>query len=204
MKASTLAAASAAALGLALALPGVAQTTTGARTAAGTGLTMPYQRDFWGHVGISAGVAELNVDCVAGAPCDLDERHIRVHAGGRFNNIFGGEVAYLDFGDFTRGGGDTKARGLNFSLLAGIPIGTNSSVFGKLGLGYTRTSVSGNVPGFQTGTARGWGPSVGIGAQLALTPNWAVRGDLDRYRFRLPEGRNNMDALTLGVQYSFR
>lgn len=203
MKPFNFAAACAAAAGLAFTLPAIAQT-SGARSATGTGLTMPYQRDFWGHAGISVGQAELDTHCAPGVSCDLKDQHLRVYAGGRFNNTFGGEIAYLDFGDFSRGGGQTDARGLNFSLLAGIPIGANSAIFGKLGLGYTRTEVTATAPGIQTGKANGWGPSFGLGAQLGLTPNWALRGDIDRYRFKLPEGRNSVDTFTLGAQYTFR
>ena len=43
------------------------------------------------------------------------------------------------------------------------------------------------------------------GAQMGVTKNWAVRLDLDRYRPKFPgnTGRENLDTLMLGVQYSF-
>ena len=192
------------ALALALAVPAQAQTTSTGASA--DTWRMPYQRDWWGHAGISIGQGELSTDCgPSGQSCDLEDQHLRVYAGGRFNNTFGGEVAYLDFGDYNRGGGQTDAQGLNFSLLAGFPIGSNSSIFGKLGMGYTRTSVTAAPgSGIQTGNANGWGPSIGLGAQVGLTDNWALRADIDRYRFKLPEGRNTMDTFTVGVQYTFR
>lgn len=204
MRAIVSSAALAALIGAAAALPSYAQST--ARSAAGPDAwRMPYQRDFWGHAGISAGRAELNTSCAAGNPCDLKDQTLRLYAGGRFNNTFGGEVAYLDFGDFDRGGGQTDAHGVNFSVIAGVPFGTNSAIFGKLGLGYTRTEVTAAPgAGIQTGAANGWGPSIGLGAQIGLTPNWALRADIDRYRFKLPEGRNTMDTVTVGAQYTFR
>jgi OmpA-OmpF porin, OOP family len=200
MKRISLAAASLAALGAALASPSFAQTTQ----AAGTGLTMPYQRDFWGHVGASIGRSELRAGCPVGAPCDRRDEAWRIFGGGRFNNTFGGEIAWVDFGDFTRGGGRTEARAIDLALIAGFPFMTNSSVFGKLGGAYTRTEVSGTVPGFETGTRNRWGWRFGAGAQIGLTPNWALRLDIDRYRVRLPEGRDNIDTLMIGAQYSFR
>jgi hypothetical protein len=39
---------------------------------------------------------------------------------------------------------------------------------------------------------------------MGITPNWAVRADVDRYRVRLPEGRQDLDTFTLGAQYTFR
>ena len=44
----------------------------------------------------------------------------------------------------------------------------------------------------------------GVGAQLGLTPNWALRADYDRYRLQFPGPEEDIDALTLGVQYTFR
>jgi hypothetical protein len=72
---------------------------------------------------------------------------------------------------------------------------------------YARAKVSGSAPatgGFTTGTETGWGPRIGIGGQIGLTPNWAARLDLDRYHVRFPGNRENVDTLTAGVQYTFR
>ena len=46
-------------------------------------------------------------------------------------------------------------------------------------------------------------PSVGVGAQVEMTKNWALRVDVDRYRPRYSGGlgRESVDTLTLGVQY---
>jgi OmpA-OmpF porin, OOP family len=165
---------------------------------------MPYERGFWGHAGLSIGRSEFKESCPAGFPCDDQDQTFRAFAGGRFNNTFGGEVGIVNIGKFQRGGGTTDGWGLDFALTAGVPIGANSSIFGKLGAFYGRTEVSGTAPGLNTGKERGWGPRFGIGGQIGLTPNWAVRADLDRYRVALPRGKDDVDTLTLGVQYTFR
>lgn len=206
MKAFISATASAAVLGLAFAVPAVAQTTTttGARTTGGTGITMPYERNFWGHVGASLGRAELDGPCFPGTGCDDTDRAWRIYGGGKFNNMFGGEVGWVQFGDFSTGGGtDTRARGLDLALIAGIPFANNWSLFGKLGTVYGRTRVRGPAGLADLGKEDGWGPRIGVGLQMGLTPNWAVRVDLDRYRFKFPGGRENIDALMIGAQYSF-
>jgi opacity protein-like surface antigen len=168
-------------------------------------LNMPYQSGFWGHAGLSVGRAKLHADCPAGANCDLrDNSSWRVFGGGKFNNNFGAEVGLMDLGDFERGGGHTTSRGLDLALLAGVPVpvGQNSSVFGKLGASYLRTHVAGS--GFTTGKENGWGPRVGVGAQFGLTQNWAIRLDADRYRVRFPGSHQNIDTYMVGAQYSFR
>ena len=87
-------------------------------------------------------------------------------------------------------------------MIAGVPIGQTSSVFGKLGATLLRSDVSGT--GLTTGRESGWGPRIGIGAQIGLTPNWAIRLDADRYRIDLPGSTHNVDTYMAGVQYSFR
>src|SRR3990170_8029561 len=89
--------------GMALAAPSLAQTTP----ADDTGWRMPHERGFWGHAGISAGQAELDVNCAAGAVCDTDSAFLRAFAGGRFNNAVGMEVGFVNFGKFKVNGGDT-------------------------------------------------------------------------------------------------
>jgi OOP family OmpA-OmpF porin len=168
----------------------------------GSRLNMPYERGFWGYAGIEAGRAKLHSTCPAGLNCDLRDQTWRAFGGGKFNNILGAEVGVMKLGDWTRGGGHTTARGLDAKLTAGWPIGENSSVFGKLGVAYMSTNVSG--AGLTTGTNDKWGPTYGIGAQVGINKNWAIRGDIDRYRIQLPGSKDNVDTYMIGAQYSFR
>jgi opacity protein-like surface antigen len=163
---------------------------------------MPYQSGFWGTAGLSLGRTKLHAPCPGGADCDLRDNAWRAHVGGKFNNIIGAEVGLLDLGDWSRGGGNTKVRGVDLALIAGVPIGQNASVFGKFGGAYMRTNVSGT--GLTTGKESGWGPKLGIGAQIGLTQNWAVRLDADRYRIDVPGSTQNVDSFMVGAQYSFR
>lgn len=185
--------ASAAGLAVAAASPVFAQSTS-----SGTGWTMPYERGFWGHAGISAGRSDLDVSCTAGLPCDTKDEFYRAFAGGRFNNAVGMEVGLMHLGKFNVNGLDADGWGLDLALVAGIPIGANSSVFGKIGAAYTDTDVD------VAGSEDGFGARVGIGAQIGLTQNWALRGDIDRYRVRFPGGKEDVDTATIGLQYTFR
>ena len=181
----------------------LAQQSTPPPKAGGSGLQMPYERGFWGNAGLSFGRSKLHAPCPGGTNCDLRDGTWRAHAGGRFNNVFGAEIGWVDLGDFGRGGGQTSASGLDLKAVAGFPIGENSSVFGKLGAAYLRSNVSG--AGLATGRENGWQPTFGIGAQFGLTKNWAIRGDIDRYRVSLPGGsKDNVDTYMLGAQYSFQ
>jgi opacity protein-like surface antigen len=166
---------------------------------------MPHERGFWGHAGVSFGQSKLQIDCPSGFSCDDTDQVWKAYVGGRFNNIIGLEFGLMHLGKFAVGGGETEAWGGDASIVAGIPIGANSSIFGKVGLVYARTEVSGVAPDLATGVAEDdWGARWGIGAQLGLTPNWSLRADYDRYRLQFPGSEEDIDALTLGVQYTFR
>jgi OOP family OmpA-OmpF porin len=206
-----LTAVSIAALGLAVSGFASAQTTTSPSTTTSTSTTdtwrMPYQRGFWGHAGASIGQSKMD-DACAGFPgtfaCDDKDQAFRVYAGGRFNNAVGLEVGVMNPGQFDRGGGETDGWGADLALVAGVPIGANSAIFGKAGFLYSRMEVTGTAPGLRTGKERGFGPRFGIGGQIGFTPQWALRADYDRFRIPLVGGKEDVDTLMLGVQYTFR
>jgi hypothetical protein len=186
---------------LSASLPAAAQ-----QQPADTGWRMPYESGFWGHAGISAGRADIDgLGCAPGTACDTEGNHVRAYAGGRFNNAFGLEVGAMNFGNFTINGGEADGWGVDVALVAGLPIGDNSAVFAKAGFLYSDMEVEGAVAGFPNGKESGFGPRIGIGGQLGLGKNWALRADLDRYRLDFPGGREeDIDAVTVGVQYTFR
>lgn len=195
--------------GLALATPAFAQPTTQPTdtqitTQPADTTRMPWERGFWGHAGISFGQSKLDEGCAAGFECDDKDQAFKVYAGGRFSNIFGLEIGAMNFGKFQGGGGETDGWGADVALIAGIPIGANSAIFGKAGVIYARTEVSGTAPSLATGKERGWGGRYGIGGQLGLTKEWAVRADYDRYEIAAPGDHRDLDTLMLGVQYTFR
>jgi OmpA-OmpF porin, OOP family len=200
----TITAVAIAALGLAASGIASAQTATSSTTT--DSWRMPYQSGFWGHAGLSFGQSKFKDGCITGFACDDKDQAFRLYAGGRFNNAVGLEAGLLNMGKFARGGGDTDGWGLDLALVAGVPIGANSAIFGKLGAIYGRTEAEGSpaAVGLNRGKERGFGPRYGIGAQVGLTPQWAVRGDWDRFRMPLPGGKEDIDTLMLGVQYTFR
>ncbi len=167
---------------------------------------MPYQSGFWGHAGLSFGQSKFKDACISTFACDDKDQAFRLFAGGRFNNAVGLEAGLFNMGRFDRGGGRTDGYGFDVAFVAGIPIGANSAIFGKLGVIYAHTEVEGSpaAVGLDRGKERGFGPRFGIGGQVGLTPQWAVRADLDRWRMPMPGGKEDIDTVMLGVQYTFR
>ena len=166
---------------------------------------MPYERGFWGHAGISFGQSKLDdLSCTPGLRCDDKDQAFKLYAGGRFSNIFGLEVGVLNIGKFYANGGEADGWGADAALIAGIPIGANSAIFGKLGVIYARTEISATAPVISEGKERGFGGRWGVGAQLGLTKEWALRADFDRYRLPFPGDHRDLETMMLGVQYTFR
>jgi len=198
VKKTTLLAAISILLGLSLAAPAFAQAKRG------DGLRMPYQGNFWGYAGLNLGRSSYDLNC-GGFSCDQHGDTAKIYAGGRFNDWLGLEVGWVDMGRADFAGGHADAQGLNFSLLGGVPVGDNSSVFAKLGTTAGHTKLTGTAAGAPSGTENGWGLSYGIGGQIGLSRNWAVRVDADRYRFKFAgDNKRDVDTLTVGLQYSFR
>lgn len=190
------------ALGIGLAAPSFAQSQPQTTET----WRMPYERGFWGHAGISFGQSKLDdLRCTPGFGCDDKDQAFKLYAGGRFSNIFGLEVGVLNIGKFSASGGEADGWGADVALLAGIPIGANSAIFGKLGAIYARTEVSADATtGVPTGKERGFGGRWGVGGQLGLTKEWALRADYDRYRLPMPGDHRDLETMMLGVQYTFR
>ncbi len=167
---------------------------------------VPWQGDFWGSLGVSGGESKFRTDCanVDVFKCDHRDSAWKVYAGGNFSRILGLEVGYTDFGKIAASGGETKAWAANVSLTAGVPIGDRFDVFGKVGGVYGHTDVSASPETlFDTGRKTGWGTTYGVGASFAITRNWLIRADWDRYNLDFAGGRKDVDLASAGVQFRF-
>ena len=164
---------------------------------------MPWQDNFWGYVGASAGEAKFRTDCGSIFDCDRKDTAWKVHTGGNFNNLFGIELGYTDFGRMRAFGGDTEAQAANISLTAGVPI-DRFALFAKLGAVYGWTDVSAASPTLvRTGEKSGWGSTWGVGGSFAVTRNVQVRVDWDRYKLEFVGGDHDVDLLSAGLQLRF-
>ncbi len=164
---------------------------------------MPYQRNFWGYVGGSVGRSYWDVDCIGTGECDDRGVGFKLQAGGSFNEVIGLELGYVHLGHAKTAGGERKAQGATFVATLGVPIADRFRIFAKGGGIYSWTSVTGGAPGYATGDDRGVDWTWGAGATANLTQNWQLRVDWDRYRMDFAGGRDDVDLLSVGVQYRF-
>lgn len=166
------------------------------------GLRMPYQRNFWGYVGGSVGRSYYDTECI-GTECDDEDVGFKLHAGGTFNEILGLELGYVHLGHAKIAGGERKGQGATAVATLGVPFADRFRIFAKGGGVYSWTSVTGGAPGYATGDERGLDWTYGAGATATLAQNWQLRVDWDRYKMDFAGGTDDVDLLSVGVQYRF-
>lgn len=158
------------------------------------------------YIGLNAGESSYRQGCGTGVfNCGDKDDAYSIYGGSMFNNNFGLELGYVNMGDIGRGGGTTKAEGINLSLVGRLPLNQSFGLFGKVGITYGRTNVS-SLPGsgVTAGKEDGFGLSVGAGVSYDFSERWSAVLQWDRHDFKFSGvGRENVNATTLGLKYRF-
>ncbi|MEO7401879.1 MAG: outer membrane beta-barrel protein [Polaromonas sp.] len=138
-------------------------------------------------------------------PFDKHDTVYGINAGSYFNKNFGLELGYTNFGKVARAGGDTKAQGVNLSLIGTLPLTTSFNLLGKLGTTYSRTDVSSSpLSGVASGSESGFGVSYGIGAEYTFSPQLSAVLQYDAHNMKFADtGRERIGATTVGLRYRF-
>lgn len=155
-----------------------------------------------GYIGASIGEATYDFNCVSGFACDDSDLGFKVYVGGKFRDMVGLELAYVNMGEGQRAGGDIKAHGVNLSLIGNIPIG-QFSIFGKVGTTYGWTETSTAASSGASSDENDFGLSYGAGIGFDIQPNWGVRAEWERHRFEFASGDDAVDLYTVGVNFKF-
>lgn len=155
-----------------------------------------------GYFGAAAGQSTFDVNCVPGFSCDDKDSAFKIYTGGKFRNVLGLDLAYVDLGKIELGQGSARARGLNLSLTANLPLNEMFAVYGKVGSTYGSTQT----PVFLEGNKRerGFGKTYGAGLDVSFGRNWGMRAEWERQTFEFAGiGDRDVDLGTLGVHYKF-
>jgi OOP family OmpA-OmpF porin len=159
-----------------------------------------------GYVGLNIGKPEYKTGCgnaLAGTCADPDAR-LHLYTGGLMGDWVGVELGYINEGSAARGGGNTRAQGVNLSLVLRAPIG-QFNAFAKGGATYGRTRVTAApLTGIAEGKASGWGRSYGLGVGFDFTPTSGIVLEWSRNRYHFPgDVRQDVDATSLGYVHRF-
>ncbi len=159
-----------------------------------------------GYVGLSAGQSDYSLDNGIGVfGSDQGDTSYGIQAGGYFNNNFGLEIGYTDFGTVNRAGGTTTADGINISLIGKMPLNPSFNLLGKVGTTYSRTDVTANpASGIASGSENGFGLSYGIGVEYVFNTQWSGVLQYESQDMKFAGDRDDRVGNTsLGVRYRF-
>ena len=159
LRALTLGAIAAAALGIASGACAQDSQTSPAREIGGA-----KQQAGKSFIDLSVGKSTYNTSCgnVAGLTCSRGTTSYSLTAGNMITDNVGVELSAMNFGKADRAGGSVIARGLNLSAVGRLPLGDVFGLEAKVGPTYGVTHV--NVPaesGLASGRAHGFGLGYG-------------------------------------------
>ena len=158
------------------------------------------------YIGFSGGQSRFRANNgLGGFASSTNDRAYSLYTGGDFNNNFGLEVGYTDFGRISRAGGTTKAQGINISLIGRLPLGSSFNALGRLGTTYGRTTVSSSpLSGISSGSASGFGLAYGVGLEYTISSNWSTVLQFDEHPLKLTgNNRDTVSNTSLGFKYRF-
>ena len=163
---------------------------------------IPYSTN--GYIGFNVGKPDWDLPCSGGFNCSESNTSYNLYTGGMFNQNFGAELGYVDFGRSSRAGGRTRAHGINLSLVGTIPMAA-FNLYAKVGALYGRTEVSASpLSGVATGKASGWEGTYGVGVGFNLTPASSVVLEHNRYDLNfVGVGKREINTTSLGYVHRF-
>lgn len=188
--------------------------------------------DHYGYGGLSVGGSRSHFDeqrvtntllgtgvTTTAIGADKKDTAFKLFGGYQFNRHFALEGGYFNLGRFAYTAttavplgtlsGNVRLQGINADAVGLLPLSTNWSALGRVGVQYAQTRDSFTTTGALTANA----PNVkknktnvkyGFGLQYAITPNMLVRTELERYRINDAVGNNdNVNTLTVGLVIPF-
>jgi OmpA-OmpF porin, OOP family len=157
-----------------------------------------------GYVGLNLGASDYDTPCGSGSGCDNANVAMHLYTGGMFNQWVGVEAGYINMGNADRGGGTTRAHGINVSVVGRLPLGP-VNLFAKGGATYGRTKITADASsGVVPGKSRGTGASIGAGVGYDFNRNSSVVLEYARHQFHFAGvGRESVDMASVGYVYRF-
>jgi OmpA-OmpF porin, OOP family len=184
---------------------------------------------FYGGVGAGQGRAKIDQDRISstllgaglvtsGFAADNKSNTWRIFGGYQMNRNFGLEASFFNLGKFgfhtdtTPAGtldGQARIQGGGLDLVGTLPISERFSLLARAGVQQARTrdhfTGSGAVSVLNpTPSKRDTGYKVGVGMQYDITPNFLVRGEVDRYRVNDAVGnRGTVNVASVSLVFPF-
>jgi OmpA-OmpF porin, OOP family len=172
-----------------------------AQPVSGTGMLLPGSSR--SAIGLNIGASHGHLSCSTQGACDDTDRHLHLFGRSMFSGHWGAQVSLFDLGDVTRGA-DSRARGLNLSLVGRVPLGAKFSGWGRIGTTYGQAAGSPVAVGLAGSPESGFGLSYGLGVSWDFSPRLSAVVEWDSHDLRFPgSGRDPVRATSLGLHYRY-
>jgi opacity protein-like surface antigen len=162
---------------------------------------------------VGAGVASVDHDYrisgASGVDSDGYKASGKIFGGVELDQTFGVEAGYTDFrkssANYNIGGVNGRAESDGYgTYLAGkatLPINQQTSLYGKLGVAYTKADMTSTTPGLNREESD-TGVYGGVGVQYALNQQVSLIAEYERYGKKKDFGAKP-DVFTIGAKYNF-
>jgi OmpA-OmpF porin, OOP family len=156
------------------------------------------------YLGLNLGRSHYENTCGGTAlVCDQGNQTARLYAGTSFGRNWGAEFGYVDLGRVLRPTGESRAQGLNLSVVGRTRLANSWGVFGRVGTTYGRTDTT-SLATSSTGIEQGFGLSVGGGVSYDFTPRLSGKLEWETHDVRFAGGmRDPVRSTNLGLQYRY-
>jgi len=158
------------------------------------------------YAGLNLGVGKPNIN----TPNGEDKQSSAVGGivlGYKFNPYLAVEGQYSGIGKVTDNvSGSAKGDAASLAVLGILPLNENFSLYGKLGVAATKTTVSSSLSPMSDATRTG--VTYGLGAEYNLNQNVGLRVGWDHYNAAVDDVGNheknvNANVATIGAVYHF-
>jgi len=152
------------------------------------------------YAGAGAGLAHIKID-ESGVDFDSDDLGWKLFAGYRFNEYFGVEGGYVDFGDQSDSFAGTNVKvdadGLDLYAVGFLPVAEDWDLFGKVGF----IAWNADVKAFgQTEDDDGEDLALGAGAAWHVNETFALRAEFEWFDI---DDTDEVWLLSLGGAFKF-
>lgn len=165
------------------------------------------------YAGGALGVSSWKVDSEPGVSLDKTDTGLKLVLGAQLSPNFAIEGGYASLGKAKLSGevgemrvdGSFKGTGVFVDLVGMMPLATDWTLFGKLGVFNGKAKASGTASSGESGSDSDSGTDVkfGIGIDYALSKTVSIRGEWERYRFKVWDDKGDVDLLSVGVNFRF-
>jgi OOP family OmpA-OmpF porin len=164
-------------------------------------------------------VRALTTGGATGAAVSGDDKDVgyKFFVGKQMSRNFAVELGYSDLGEYTFNGtttspagnfgANTKFRGATLDAIIAAPLSQAFSIYGRLGVNYTKATVDMNGTRIAAGVPRSienkrTNPHVGLGVEYKFNEALALRAEYERYHISDPLGlRNQVNQANLQLVY---